>query len=41
MTVLFILLGEGEVIWDVGKRGPWRDKFSDGEGEEWNMYFMT
>jgi hypothetical protein len=30
-------LGEGEVIRDVGKRAPWRDKFSHGgrrEGEE-------
>jgi len=27
-------LGEGEVVWDVGKRVPWRDKFSHGGGRE-------
>jgi len=30
-------LGEGEVVWDVGKRVPRREKFSHGrrvEGEE-------
>jgi hypothetical protein len=31
-------LGEGEVVWNVGKRVPWRDKFGHGrrrvKGEE-------
>jgi hypothetical protein len=27
-------LDEGEVVWDVGERVAWRDKFSHGGGRE-------